>query len=276
MFGVRLNYGGKRAMNKKIISMLLAGTAVMSATANAQRGDAVKVMLNGTQLEFDVPPQIIGERTFVPLRVIFEAMGAEVEWNGDERKIVAVNGDTTVEMIIDNNVMSVNGAVVTLDVPPQIVDDRTLVPARAVAESFGAEVDWDEASRTVIIVSDTVEKEKEEIPAELPAEKTTAEAENFAVSYNRANEIEVDYAYGFKLKSVEQNAEGKYDIEYTFESFKEGSGSISVMFNCLNAEGKVIDTFGGNFVGIDYTWTPQNGTAVIPGETVTIELAVQK
>lgn len=248
------------------IAAVSAAAMMLAASVQVHCEEDVKVMLDGVKLNFDVPPQIIDDRTFVPLRVIFEAMGAEVDWDGDARKVTASNGETTVEMVIDNTVMTVNGKEIILDVPPQIVEDRTLVPARAVAESFGAEVTWMGDTRTVIITS-AVKEEATPAP-------TAAPAEEFPVKYNRAKESEVNYAYGFKLKNVTKNEDGKYEIEYYFETFKEGSGSITVMFNCLDASGNVVDTFGGNYFGIDYTWSPQNATAVISDKTVTIELKI--
>jgi archaellum component FlaF (FlaF/FlaG flagellin family) len=118
-----------------------------TATNNSQ----IRVLLNGTQIQFDQPPIIQNGRTLVPLRAIFEAMGATVSWNEKSQTVTAVKGNTTVVMIIGNKTMTKNGAKITLDVPPQILNGRTLVPARAVAESFGAKVDWDGNTQTVKI-----------------------------------------------------------------------------------------------------------------------------
>jgi len=87
------------------------------------------------------------------MRKIFEAMGAVVDWNGDTQTVTATKEDITVIMQIDNKVINVNGENITFDVPPQLVDSRTLVPARAVAESLKAKVDWDGDTQTVIITS---------------------------------------------------------------------------------------------------------------------------
>ena len=71
----------------------------------------------------------------------------------DVRTAKAVRGEDTIEIQIDNPVMLVNDAEVALDVPAKIIDDRTMVPARAIAESFNLNVNWDGATRTVIITS---------------------------------------------------------------------------------------------------------------------------
>lgn len=252
----------------KKVKVTAAIAAMVIAAAGVQAADDVTVMLDGNKLAFDVPPQIISDRTFVPLRVIFEAMGAEVSWDGEARKVTATKADTVVEMTIDNTVMSVNSKEITLDVPPQIVDDRTLVPARAVAESFGAEVNWDGETRTVII---TTAAEATAAPTATPA-PTEAPASEFPIEYNAALENKTSYLSNFKLTKVEKNAEGDYDIEYTLQTFFEGRGTVTVTMNCLDAEGKVIGTFGGGFVGTDYAWSLHESSATIPGETVLIEV----
>lgn len=111
----------------------------------------ITVKLNGNALTFDVAPQIINDRTMVPMRKIFESMGATVNWDETTRTITSTKGDTTIVMTVDNATMTVNGVAVTLDSAPQIVNDRTLVPVRAIAESFGSTVDWDGATKTVSI-----------------------------------------------------------------------------------------------------------------------------
>jgi|GEM_PF-2140852 len=111
------------------------------------------VTLNGNRLTFDQPPIIENGRTLVPLRAIFEAMGATVEWDQATQTVTGTKGNTVVKMTIGNPVMTVNGQAITLDVPPKVLNGRTLVPARAVAESFDAKVDWDGTTRTVIITT---------------------------------------------------------------------------------------------------------------------------
>lgn len=113
--------------------------------------EMIQVNFNDTYLNFDQPPIIQNGRTLVPLRTIFEAMGASVDWNEATQTVTAVRGSDSVSLTIGSNVMMKNGSAVSLDVPAQIVNSRTLVPARAIAEAFGAFVGWDEPTRTVVI-----------------------------------------------------------------------------------------------------------------------------
>ena len=137
---------------KKIISMILVLALVFTSVVSfADEGREIKVFVDGQQLEFDVPPTSENGRTLVPMRYIFEALGAKVEWVQQESKAVAVKGDITVEIAVGKNVMLRNSKEITLDVAPKIVDGRTLVPVRAISEAFEAQVDWNNEFQQVII-----------------------------------------------------------------------------------------------------------------------------
>ena len=110
-----------------------------------------KLSNNGAETTLDVPAQIIDGRTMVPLRAIFEALDAAVDWDGDTQTITSTKDSITVKMQIGSNILYKNGEESELDVPAQLVDGRTLVPVRAVAESFGADVEWDGDTQTVTI-----------------------------------------------------------------------------------------------------------------------------
>lgn len=100
------------------------------------------VKVNGEQLNFDVPPVITQGRTMVPVRTIFEKLGAEVNWNPVNKTIRAVKGNSAILLTIGSSTAYVNGKTVTLDAPAQIIQNRTLVPLRFISESFGADVNW--------------------------------------------------------------------------------------------------------------------------------------
>jgi len=108
-------------------------------------------MLNGSRIKFDQQPIIKNGRTLVPLRAIFEALGAQVSWNGETRTVTSVKGNTVIELTIDSNEMKVNNTLKTIDVPAQIINSRTIVPVRAISEAFGCTVNRDENSKTVLI-----------------------------------------------------------------------------------------------------------------------------
>ncbi len=113
----------------------------------------IRVMVDNEELQFDVPPMLINDRTMVPLRVIFETLGAEVGYEDATRLITATRFDATVKLTVDSNVMYVNDTAVTLDVPATEINGRTLVPVRAISEAFGCDVAWEEETNTVWISS---------------------------------------------------------------------------------------------------------------------------
>jgi hypothetical protein len=109
----------------------------------------IKVTLNGTPLSFDTAPVIVNGRTLVPMRTVFEVLGFEVEWR--DGTITAVKDGRLIQMQIGISEMQADGRTIALDTAPQIVDGRTLVPLRAIAEATGADVEWDEDTQTVVI-----------------------------------------------------------------------------------------------------------------------------
>ena len=111
----------------------------------------VRIIVNGRDLAFDVPPVIEDGRTLVPVRVIFEALGANIEWDNDTKTVTAVKGRTKVVMQVGDAYIKINKKIVKLDAPPVIKDGRALVPARAVAEAFDAAVNWDGIYQIVTI-----------------------------------------------------------------------------------------------------------------------------
>jgi len=113
----------------------------------------ISVVLDGRQLTFDVPPQSTNDRIVLPLRAIFEAMGASVVWDGGAQTATATKGDTVVVMTIGCTSPTVNGRVVTIDQPGIVINGRLLAPLRFVAEAFGGTVDWNGATQTAIITS---------------------------------------------------------------------------------------------------------------------------
>lgn len=112
---------------------------------------APKVTIDGVYVEFDAPPVIVNDRTLVPVRRITEALGASVEWNEEAGKAIMVKDGKEVVMTIGQSTYFVNGQERAMDVPAQLMGGRTVVPVRALSESFDFTVDWDEENEIVII-----------------------------------------------------------------------------------------------------------------------------
>lgn len=113
--------------------------------------DNKTALVGGKEVEMDVPATILNDRTMTPSRFVAENLGAEVAWNEDEQLVTITLGDIEIKLTIDSTTAYVNGEAVELDQPATIVNDRTLAPARFVAENLGAKVAWDEAEQMITI-----------------------------------------------------------------------------------------------------------------------------
>ncbi|MFM1652411.1 copper amine oxidase N-terminal domain-containing protein [Brevibacillus sp. B_LB10_24] len=111
----------------------------------------INVLLNGEWLCFEQPPTQINGSTLVPMRTIFEKLGVDVTWHQETSSITATKGSTKISLTIDKPTATVNGQTITLGTPPRLINSYTMVPIRFVSESLGAEVNWDEGSKTVFI-----------------------------------------------------------------------------------------------------------------------------
>lgn len=121
-----------------------------SASANGANSE-ISVTIDDRPVYFDVAPQKINGRVMVPLRAIFEGLGASVGWEAATETITGKKGNTEITLRLNEKEAKVNGESVQLDSPAIKVGGRTLVPARFVAESLGADVKWDETLKRVII-----------------------------------------------------------------------------------------------------------------------------
>lgn len=111
----------------------------------------ISVSVDGSAVEFDQIPLIINGRTLAPLRAVFEKLGADVQWDGETQTITSTKGNTVISMTIDKNEMYKNGEMLELEEAPRIINERTLVPVRAIAEAFDCDVQWDGENSSVLI-----------------------------------------------------------------------------------------------------------------------------
>ncbi len=137
---------------KKTAIFILALTTSLTLGTFAYGSDNIKLNINNKEVTSDVAPQIIDNRTMVPVRAIFEGVGAEVKWDSETKSITGNKNGIEVVMTLDSNIASVNGKNITMDCGPVIINNRTLAPARYVAEAFGYKVNWDNDSKTVNII----------------------------------------------------------------------------------------------------------------------------
>lgn len=134
-------------------SVMSAAIIFSAASANA---DDVTIKVNGEEIYPEAPAVIVNSRTLVPLRAVTEALGFDVAWDSERRGIILTDGNSLVLTWIDHDhVFKTNGVSLTgsatLDATPAIMSDYTMVPLRAISEVFGANVSWDDGTRTVSV-----------------------------------------------------------------------------------------------------------------------------
>jgi len=145
-------------MKKILIFMgivLLFITAYIPISVTAKNSQVITVYIDGQPVSFDTQPIILNNRTSVPLRGVFERLGATVDWNKETRQAIIKNDYIEVLLESNNKGVLFNGKIQFLDTNATIRNDRLLVPLRFVAESLGHKVRWDNASRSVYITSQT-------------------------------------------------------------------------------------------------------------------------
>jgi len=139
-----------------------AASNEVSAKASFQSSQGVIVLtigestmlVNGISQTIDAPPVIVSGRTFVPVRVVAQALGGDVAWNPSEKKVTITLNSKTIELWIGNTTAKVNGEAKTLDVPPYISNGRTMLPLRFIIENLGCEVVWNGPAQTITIYYD--------------------------------------------------------------------------------------------------------------------------
>lgn len=150
----------RRQWDRRVLSWLIGimaaavamGVAAAPVAIRARAQEAsVRVTLDGQELAFDVPGQIVGGRTMVPFRGIFEALGATVEWDPANRTVYAVRGRDTVKLTVGSRVVEWRRSIIQVDVAPVVIDGRTLVPLRFIGQALGIAVAWEGQARTVVL-----------------------------------------------------------------------------------------------------------------------------
>ena len=147
----------KRFLTTLLVTGMLVGGMTSVASAQVQplyllgSDKSVNVYVNGKRLQVDQPAIVKNGRTLVPLRAIFEALGATIQWDEKTQMITAERDQTMIQLALNSKVAVVKGTSVTLDVPAVSVNYRTMVPVRFVSEALDAHVAWDGGTSSVFV-----------------------------------------------------------------------------------------------------------------------------
>lgn len=242
---------------KKIISIILTALMLLPATAFAA-DDEIKVILDGERIEFDVQPVIENERTLVPMRAIFEAMGKKITWVGhtesawaeDENTLVYFWADGESKYISKRDIVETNGERhlenprdIEIDVPARVVNGRTLVPLRAIAEAFDCDVQWDDDTRTVNIETGDYETQAIIMADTFFSDITnnTTKDENYVIS---------PFSLKIAMSMLAEGAEGETEEELSWfirHGIDFGHGNINLKFTeDKNSEIKIANSIWFN------------------------------
>lgn len=130
----------KQVSNDEFLLTMQIGNPVMAVNGQEKNID-----------EDGTTPTIVNERTLVPVRAIIESMGGSVNWNSDTNTATLEYNNDTITLTIGSETAYFNETANTLDTAPQIINDRTMLPIRFIAESFKFNVDWEQSSQTITI-----------------------------------------------------------------------------------------------------------------------------
>ena len=187
----------------KIFVMTLILILCLSITAFAQ--DGIKIYVDNEKVLFDVEPFIENGRTLIPLRGVFEKLGAKVDWNKSLQEVVIKDDNNEIEMILGKDKVIVNGIVKDIDVSTKMINSRTFAPLRFIAESLGHTVRWDGNEGSIYITKNNT------VPVDKNIISTVGTKENLIALLEYSSKL---YNYVWMDRSVVNNiADDSISIE---------------------------------------------------------------
>ena len=175
---------------RALVAMLLGSLLVVPTAAMAdemptftpppiyEHGHPITLHVDGVYIPCDVDPIIRHGRTLMPMRAAGEALGATVRWDGNTQTVTVIKADKTIRFYIGKQTYTVNGVNKTTDVPPTVIQNRTMLPLRVFAEALGTRVDWDQ-----YLLDVSISTSGEKIPLTAPPIDTTNDVYKFVQKY---------------------------------------------------------------------------------------------
>jgi|GEM_PF-2915711 len=161
-------------MKRNLLFSIFIVIFILVFSTSAFAVSNIKVNINGSSLSFDNPPVIQNNTVLVPMRAIFEALGADVTWDSASKTITGTNGQTTIFLTINSSKALKDGEVIELSVPAKSINNSTMVPLRFISESFDCDVTWDKLIQTVsITTTDGTESSSTQTEEEISADNLT-------------------------------------------------------------------------------------------------------
>jgi hypothetical protein len=195
----------------------------------------IHVYINDQIKWFKQPPVLMKGTTLVPMRAIFEELGAKIDWNADAQAVTATKGDITIGIAIGKEDATINGEKVKLTQKAQLINGNTMVPLRFVSEALGATVQWDGVNSEVLI---------------------TLQSESIANDYKVISELIADSVYTATLFEEDQQISIKRQQSFVFEFRRDASNKQILSSWLSNLDGptlslvkKVVNQYTGQEAG---------------------------
>jgi len=224
-------------MRQKIVVILLTLALTLSSFTMptiyaVSANDTVNITIDGQPVAFtNQLPAIVEGRTLVPVRGVFEQLGFQVEWDDLTREVTLTNNSYTVVLTIDSDVFYTNATSNTLDVPAQIINGSTMLPVRAVLESVGCHVDWDNNTNTIVIASS-----QQSNPAQISAPPQNTSIRTYArLSFNMESSWDNDLSGDGRMFYYPPGDEATGLIQCSFHENTFGSVSEQEAISLLNS-----------------------------------------
>ena len=263
-----------------LIFIFMFSVPVFAGEISALSREEIPVFFNNSPISFDSPPVIAEGRIIVPVRAIADALGADVSWDNKTKTAEISAENFSVSFTIGENIMFLNGDKREIDVPAQIIGNRTLVPLRALSEALGLNVLWEEDTKTVYLskklkdylIPTTYYVSSEQFEGCVLACKTMVLSNNFNKPLTFAEVLEAnggdvyvnwgeEYCLGvswdvileseYEIKAEEEDfAFSEYTpeqkLEMIFSAVENSSGIIAQFSNGEKSHGVVITGYTSN------------------------------
>jgi len=225
----------KKLMSIFTIAVLLV---TMPLGVNATSNKEIKIVIDTVTHKFDSSPIKVNGSVMVPMRSVFENLDATIKWNSEKQEITALKDNRKIILTIGSNEANIDGKMVRMVVPPQIIKGRTMVPIRFVAESLKAEVKWIDNENTV-----DIRKSRETL--NLDGGKNNPTIESFIESYTKE---QLNKLSDYKITDGSDFSE---NINSKNRSERENNSASQIRFNFMkdNINYQVDTTFSKTIKG---------------------------
>lgn len=233
-------------ISKWAIIPMLAGSLTFPQLTHAEQA-AISVFVDNNKVAFDQNPVIHGDITLVPLRGVFEKIGAKVDWNIKTQTVKVIKENKTITLKKGSKDAFINNNLQKLDTDPQLLNNRIMVPLRFISETLDAKVDWNGSTRTITI---TQQANTQQTSENNNTNKPVSKDENSTtLTYNDALQKALTYSYALKQakKEIEKADESRDDYgEFFRYSSPFGTGNSledaqmrQIYLGMLSADDKV-------------------------------------